>query len=191
MGMEVCYIRTILTSILVGSAWLAWRTGCFIPLPRGGKILAATGQAVPLFKRLVAGFPPQRSGFASGWRKWHWDRFSPSTSVSPANHSTNFSIIIITRGWHNRPISDCSAEWTQLHSTPTIPIYCTGDWMGPKLVLERFEREIFWDYWEPNPGRPDRKTVTVLLRWKWEDSLKVYHAYVKTIHIRCVYITDF
>jgi hypothetical protein len=25
-------------------------------------------------------------------------RFSPSTSVSPANHSTDFSIIIITRG---------------------------------------------------------------------------------------------
>jgi hypothetical protein len=31
------------------------------------------------------------------WTKWLWNRFSPSTSVSPANlHSTNFSIIIIT-----------------------------------------------------------------------------------------------
>jgi hypothetical protein len=40
------------------------------------------------------------------------------TSVSPANHhSTNFSIII-TRGWHNRPIGGRSAEWTQLDSTP-------------------------------------------------------------------------
>jgi hypothetical protein len=38
--------------------------------------------------------------------------------VSPANHSTNFSIIIITRGWHNRPISGHSAEWTQLDPTP-------------------------------------------------------------------------
>jgi hypothetical protein len=45
------------------------------------------------------------------WTKRHWGRFSPSTSVSPANnHSTNFSIIIITRGR--------SAEWTQLDSTP-------------------------------------------------------------------------
>jgi hypothetical protein len=35
---------------------------------------------------------------------------------SPANHSTNFSIIIITRGWHNRPIGSRSAEWTQLGS---------------------------------------------------------------------------
>jgi hypothetical protein len=32
-----------------------------------------------------------------GWTKRHWGRFSPSTSVSPANHSTDFSIIIITR----------------------------------------------------------------------------------------------
>jgi hypothetical protein len=41
-------------------------------------------------------------------------RFSQSTSVSPANHSTNFSIIIIIHGWH----SGRSAEWTQLVSTP-------------------------------------------------------------------------
>jgi hypothetical protein len=56
------------------------------------------------------------------WTKWHWGRFSPSTSVSLASHSTNFSIIIITRGWHNRPTGGCSAEWTQMYSTPTIPI---------------------------------------------------------------------
>jgi hypothetical protein len=37
---------------------------------------------------------------------------------SPANHhSINFSIII-TQGWHNRPIGGRSAEWTQLDSTP-------------------------------------------------------------------------
>jgi hypothetical protein len=30
------------------------------------------------------------------WTKWHWGRFSPSTSVSPANsHSTDFPTIII------------------------------------------------------------------------------------------------
>jgi hypothetical protein len=46
-------------------------------------------------------------------------QISPSTSVSSANHhSTNFSIIIITRGWHNRPAGGRSAEWTQLDSTP-------------------------------------------------------------------------
>jgi hypothetical protein len=34
------------------------------------------------------------------------------------HHSTNFSIIIITRGWHKRSIGGRSAEWTQLDSTP-------------------------------------------------------------------------
>jgi hypothetical protein len=45
-------------------------------------------------------------------------RFSPSTSVSSATNFSNFSIIIITRGWHNMPISGRSADWTQLDSTP-------------------------------------------------------------------------
>jgi hypothetical protein len=51
------------------------------------------------------------------WTKRHWGRFSPSISVSPTNYSTNFSIIIITRGWYKRPIGGRSAEWT-LDSTP-------------------------------------------------------------------------
>jgi hypothetical protein len=38
--------------------------------------------------------------------------------MSPANHhSTNFSIIIIIRDWHNRPTDGRSAEWTHLDST--------------------------------------------------------------------------
>jgi hypothetical protein len=44
-------------------------------------------------------------GFCDG-EKWRWGKFSPRTSVSPANlHSNYFStiIFIITRGWHNRP----------------------------------------------------------------------------------------
>jgi hypothetical protein len=50
-------------------------------------------------------------------------QFSPSTSFSPANHhSTNFSILIITRDWQNMPIDGRIAEWTQLHSNPTITI---------------------------------------------------------------------
>jgi hypothetical protein len=55
------------------------------------------------------------------WTKRHWGRFSPSTSVSPANHSTDFSIIIITRGSHNRPLSGRSVEWT-LVPPPTMQI---------------------------------------------------------------------
>jgi hypothetical protein len=51
------------------------------------------------------------SGLISGqvmwglwWKKWRWDRFSPSTSVFPANsHSTKYSIPIIC-GCKNRPM---------------------------------------------------------------------------------------
>jgi hypothetical protein len=67
-----------------------------------------------LLRRIVAGFPPRRPAFKAGsghvgfcdGQKWRWGRFSPRTSVSPANlHSICFSTIIftITRGWHNRP----------------------------------------------------------------------------------------
>jgi hypothetical protein len=45
----------------------------------------------------------------------------PNTSVSLVNRPTNFSIIIITGGWHNKPISGRSADWTQLDSTPHHP----------------------------------------------------------------------
>jgi hypothetical protein len=37
---------------------------------------------------------------------------------TPVNYSTNFSIIIIIQGWHNRPISGDSAKWTLLDTTP-------------------------------------------------------------------------
>jgi hypothetical protein len=43
------------------------------------------------------------------WTKWRWGRFSPSTSVSPANlHSTNFFTITLTYHpgliQYNRPV---------------------------------------------------------------------------------------
>jgi hypothetical protein len=56
------------------------------------------------------------------WAKRHWGRFSPSTSVSPANHSTNFSSIIITRGWHNRPMVAAVRSGLNWTPAPTIPI---------------------------------------------------------------------
>jgi hypothetical protein len=59
---------------------------------------------------LVTGFHRSGPGSWTGsmwglwWTKRHWGRFFPSTSVSSGNHSTNPSIIIITWGWHNRPL---------------------------------------------------------------------------------------
>jgi hypothetical protein len=55
------------------------------------------------------------------WTMWRWGRFSPSTSVSPANlHSAKVSIIIITRSRYNRPFSGRRAEWTQLGLHPPL-----------------------------------------------------------------------
>jgi hypothetical protein len=69
-------------------------------------------------QRLVADFPPRRPGFAYGQHvgfvvdKAALGQVFSETSVSLANHSTDFSIIIITRGWNNRPFSGRSVEWT-------------------------------------------------------------------------------
>jgi hypothetical protein len=54
------------------------------------------------------------------WTKWRRGRFSPSTSVSPAIHSTKFSILTITRGKYNRPVSGRRAEWTQFGLHPPL-----------------------------------------------------------------------
>jgi hypothetical protein len=89
-------------------------------------LLFTAQEAAPWFKQLLAGFPPRRPEFTPGkviwalwWTKWHWGRFSPSTSVSPANHhSTKFSILIITRGRYNRLTGGRRAEWIQLDSNP-------------------------------------------------------------------------
>jgi hypothetical protein len=76
---------------------------------------------------LDAGFPPRRPGFACGQHvgfvvgKAALGQVFSEYSVSPAKHSTDFSIIIITRGWHNRPLSGRSVEWT-LISPPAMQI---------------------------------------------------------------------
>jgi hypothetical protein len=54
------------------------------------------------------------------WTKWRRRMFSPSTSVSPAIHSTKFSILTITRGRHNRPVSGRRAEWIQFGLHPPL-----------------------------------------------------------------------
>jgi hypothetical protein len=87
-------------------------------VPAGHPVAQAVSRWLPTAAARVR----VRTGMWGLWTKRHWGRFSPSTSVSLANHSTSFSIITITQGWHNRPIGGLSAEWTQLDSTPTTPI---------------------------------------------------------------------
>jgi hypothetical protein len=68
------------------------------------------------------------------WTKRNWGRFAPSISVSPANHSTDFSSIIITRGWHNRPLCGRSVAWT-LIPVPTIQF---------KNLKNEYQRYVFF-----------------------------------------------
>jgi hypothetical protein len=98
--------------------FVAVRKKNLCPLPRiDPRFLCHPARSIAAVRTKLAshrGGPGSRSGSMWGlwWTKRHWGRFSPSTSVSPANYSTNFSIMIITRGWHNRPLSGRSAEWT-------------------------------------------------------------------------------
>jgi hypothetical protein len=89
-----------------------------------GKVMNL-GRAVA--QRLRAGFPPPRPGFAY-WQHVGFvvDKAALGQVFSEyfgftANHSTDFSIIIITRGLHNRPLSGRSVEWT-LVPPPTMQI---------------------------------------------------------------------
>jgi hypothetical protein len=87
--------------------------------PSGVKVGRAVAQAVSRsFPKAAARVRVRAGMWGLRWTKRHWGRFSPSTSVFLANHSTNFSIIIITRCWHNRSMGGRSAERIQLDSTP-------------------------------------------------------------------------
>jgi hypothetical protein len=71
------------------------------------RVVESGGEQDLLWEPRRHGFKPGSGhvGFCDG-QKWRWGRFSPRTSVSPANvHSICFSTIIftITQGWHNRP----------------------------------------------------------------------------------------
>jgi hypothetical protein len=87
----------------------------------------AVAQAVSRWLPTVAARVRVQAGmWGLWWTKRHWGRFSPSTSVSLAKHSTDFSIIIITQGWHNRPLVAAvpSGPWIP---PPTIQIKNNND----------------------------------------------------------------
>jgi hypothetical protein len=81
----------------------------------------AIAQAVSRWIPTTAAARVQTRVWSSGICGGRSGRFSPSTSVSPANlHSTKFSIIIITQGRYNRSFSGRRAEWTQLGLHPPL-----------------------------------------------------------------------
>jgi hypothetical protein len=58
--------------------------------------------------------------------KWHWDRFSPSTSVAPANsHPTDFSTLIII---YRPELVQQAKEW---------PVYQVGSSLTPTQGKEK------------------------------------------------------
>jgi hypothetical protein len=81
------------------------------------------------------------------WTKRHWGRFSPSTSVSPANHFTDFSIIIITRGWHNRPLVAAVSSRPWFHP-PICKLKITlNSWkILPQTAMQTINNGGLWAY---------------------------------------------
>jgi hypothetical protein len=81
---------------------------------------AISGGWSPASHRGVTGSSPGHVIWDLWWTKWRWGRFSPSTSVSPANlHSNHCSriTIIYHLGVVQQGSSGRSAKWTQ--SRPT------------------------------------------------------------------------
>jgi hypothetical protein len=91
-----------------------WRK-CISYLQMGRAIAEAVSRWLP-----TAGSIPSLVKWDLWWTKWRRGRFSPSISVSPAILSTKFSILTITRGRYNRPVSGRRAEWTQFGLHPLL-----------------------------------------------------------------------
>jgi hypothetical protein len=83
-----------------------------------------SNKSPPKYESKALVFPGSLPGLVKWdlwWTNWRWGRFSPSTSVSPANfHSTKFSILTITLGRYNKPVSGRRAEWTQFGLHPPL-----------------------------------------------------------------------
>jgi hypothetical protein len=89
------------------------------------------------------------------WTKWHWGKFSPSTSVSPANsHSTKCSILIYHLGLVPQPkyqMNSGTPHPTKLKNNWTKPIsYATG---GGHVIEKKTSLKDFWKTDCPEDGQ--------------------------------------
>jgi hypothetical protein len=77
------------------------------------------------------------------WTKWRRGRFSPSTSVSPAIHSTKFSILTITEaGTIGQWVADVPSG-TSLDSTPHYANWCDSLNFDVKNIAIFYIYELF------------------------------------------------
>jgi hypothetical protein len=90
--------------------------------------------------------------WALQWTKRHWGRFSPSTSVSPANHhSTNFSINIITLAKYAYWRPQCRVDPIGLHLLHTYTqnpdqVGVAVTFIHGALLKSRSGHQLFWDF---------------------------------------------
>jgi hypothetical protein len=107
------YIRDVQTSAICITVFYVWRKPWKNNIKKWGKVKGNKGRAIAQAVSLwlpTAVARVRARGLVKWdlwWTKWRWGRFSPSTSVSPANlHSTNFSIILITIGTIGHSVAD-------------------------------------------------------------------------------------
>jgi hypothetical protein len=93
-------------------------------------------------------------------RKWHWGRFSPSTSVSPANNAPHSSSSSVIWGWYNRLVSGRRPKWTQSHPTKSnkiiiiIIIHKLTALIGLTVMLYTSIQESLGSYLDRDTGCP-------------------------------------
>jgi Tfp pilus assembly protein FimT len=107
----------------LGTSWVAEQILAFQWGLLSMELIISRGRAIAQ----TVSFPPRRPCLSTGqvmwdswWTKWHWGRFSPSTSVSTANyHSRDCSThsLSTVAGTIGR-ISGRRTKWTQSHPTP-------------------------------------------------------------------------
>jgi hypothetical protein len=79
------------------------------------------------------------------WRKWHWGRFSWSTSVSPANeHSTKF--LMITQGRYNRLIGGFPYMLFRYHDFISVSHGASMSYQWPRQKLLAIPNELWGQF---------------------------------------------
>jgi hypothetical protein len=73
------------------------------------------------------------------WTTRNWERFFPSSSVSPAKHSTDCSTLIIIRGWYKRPVVASVI-------VDSVPLHPQKEKGGIQVLLRKFDGPALYCY---------------------------------------------
>jgi hypothetical protein len=81
------------------------------------------------------------------WTKWHWDRFSPSTSVFPRQfHSTCVPLLANEKTNLHHRVASVTSPQKQLQHRLSIDVWCdvTGDQLTGMCILPQHELPAPW-----------------------------------------------